>query len=289
MSILNNIEVNKGKGKRVHIAIISLLIIGIPMQVIPYIWMFSNSFKNVQEIIRIPPTLLPLEPTLKGLIQTFQRFHLWENIINTAILCIGTILIQITISALAAFSLSKLRPRFGNVILLFFVGTMMISTQALMFPLYIMMVHFPIGNISLINNFWSYILASSAWGFTLFLFKGFFDGIPNELMESAKIDGANSLRIFLKIILPLSKPVIAVNSLLTFMAVYNDFMLPVFLLPNESKWTIMVRIFVAQDGSSANPNNIFVMLTVATIPVIIVYLMAQKKVVQGISMSGLKG
>ncbi len=289
MSAIHTTEMKKGVGGFIYTTITLILIIGIPLQIFPYFWMFSNSFKNDLEIIKLPPTFIPHVFNFSGFGETFSKYHLWDNLMNTFILCGSIMLIQVSISAIAAFSLSKLRPRFSQQFLLFFIGTMMISAQALMFPLFIMMADLPIIHISLINNFWSYILASSAWGYTLFLFKGFFDGLPNELMEAAKIDGASNTTIFAKIALPLSLPVIAVNLLATFIAVYNDFMMPLLLLTSEKKWTIMVRIYAAQWGSSATWNNVMVMLTVSTIPVILVYIIAQKQVVQGISLTGLKG
>ena len=288
MAVLSNTELKKTKGRLLYAVIIAVLVIGLPLQVFPYYWMFTNSFKTDLEIIRLPPTIIPQQWFLDGFAQTFERYHLWDNIKNTFILCGAIMLIQITSSGLAAFSLSKLGPKFRNQILLFFLGTMMISGQALMFPTYLMMSDLPLLHINLINNFWSYILTSSAWGYTLFLFKGFFDGLPNELIEAAKIDGASSITTFTRIVLPLSKPVIAVNVLTTFMAVYNDFLFPMMLLPSDRNWTITIRIYSAQ-WSSATWNSVMVMLTVATIPVILVYLLAQKRVVQGISMTGLKG
>ncbi len=272
-----------------YAVIISLLIIGIPLQVFPYFWMVTNAFKSNLEIMKLPPTVLPEHVFLQGVADTFRKYSLWNNILNTMILCGGIIASQVTISALAAYSLSKLKPKYSRTILLFFVGSMMISAQALMFPLYIMMVDFPLIHVSLINNFLAYILPGTSWGYTLFLFKGFFDGLPNELLESARIDGAGPLYIFTRIVLPLSLPVIAVNVLTTFVAVYNDYLFPLLVLPSEKRWTIMMRIFTAQNGSNATWNNIMVMLAVSTLPVIIMYLFAQKRLVQGIAMTGLKG
>lgn len=284
MSILQSVERKKGRGRRTYILIILILCIGIPIQIAPFAWMFFNSFKFPKEIIQLPPTFFPKVINWQSYAEAFEKFSLWKNLWNTLLLCGSIIFIQVTISALAAYSISKLKPKYGKLYLLLFVGTMMMSAQALMFPIYIMMV-----NMNMINSFWSYILVSSAWGYSIFLFKGFFDGLPNELLESAKLDGAGSFQSFTKIVIPLSKPVIMVNVLNTFIAVYNDFMLPIMLLPHESKWTMMMRIFISEQATKANKTDIFVMLTVATLPVILIYLWAQKYIVQGISMTGLKG
>ncbi|WP_256759561.1 carbohydrate ABC transporter permease [Cohnella sp. WQ 127256] len=288
MSVLNEAEIKKTKGRALHWGIIALLLIGIPFQLFPFFWMVSNSFKTSLEIIQIPPTLLPETWDFSGIVDTFTKYPLWENLWNTIVLCGGVILTQIPISAMAAFSLSKLKPKFSKTLLLFFLGTLMISSQALMFPTYIMLSDLPIIHVNLLNNYLAYILPSASWGYMIFLFKGFFDGLPNELMEAGKIDGAGAFRMFAQIIVPLSKPVFAVNILQTFMAVYNDFIMPLFVFPSDRLWTIMVRIYTAQNGSFATWNNIMVMLTVATIPILLLYFAVQKQLVQGISMTGLK-
>ena len=287
--MLNDIELKKGKGRAVYIAVVLLLLIGIPFQIFPYFWMLTNSFKTDLEIIQVPPSFIPNEWSFAGIIQTFQVYNLWGNLANTLILCFGVILTQVPISAMAAYSISKLKPKYGHVVLLLFVGSMMISNQALMFPLFLMMSNVPILNINLINSVWAYILPSTSWGFTIFLFKGFFDALPDELLEASRIDGADSFRSFIRIALPLSKPVMAVNVLTTFMAVYNDYLYPTLVLPSEQNWPMMLRIFFSQGASRATWNNVMVMLTVSTIPVLLIYLLAQKQVVQGIAMTGLKG
>ena len=120
------------------------------------------------------------------------------------------------------------------------------------------------------------------------VFKGFFDSFPKDLVEAAYIDGASNIGIFSRIVLPLTKPVFAVVTLNVFRAVYNTFMYPLMLLPNEKKWTLLVRIYASQEGSTPW-NYVMVMLTVAVLPVLVFYLCMQKFVVQGITMTGLKG
>lgn len=287
MPVLQNIEL-KGKGKRIYRAILLILVIGVPLQIFTYVWMLSNAFKDNLEIFKIPPSFIPDKFLWENITRTFSKYSLWSNLWNTLVLCIGTILIQVTVSSMAAYALSKLKPRGGKYILLFFLGTMMVSNQSLSFPTYIMMMKFPVLHVNLINSFWSLLLAFSAWAWAIFILKGFFDGLPNDLMESARIDGASNSMIFTRIVMPLSKPVFAVVILNTFMAVYNQFLFPLVLLPDEKKWPIMVRIYGAQQGS-AMWNEVMVMLVVATLPVVLVYLLTQKYIVQGISMTGLKG
>jgi len=288
MAALMPIERKSPKGRLTYWIIIIILCIGIPLQVFPYLWMASGMFKTNKEITRAVPSLIPDHFLWKNIPDTISNFNLMNNFYNTMILCGGTILIQCTISVLAAYALAKLKPRGSRYILLFFIGTMMINEQAIAIPSYLMFQNVLGTGINLINNFWSLLLAFSAWGWVIFLLKGFFDGLPDELMEAARIDGANAMQMLTTIVLPLSKPVLAVVVLNTFMAVYNQFLFPLILLPDSSKWTIMIRIYAAQQGK-ATWRDSMVLLSFSTVPVLIVYFAAQKYIVQGITMTGLKG
>jgi len=288
MPALQPIERKSAKGKIVYGIILTILLIGIPLQVFPYLWMVSGMFKGNREIMSAIPSLIPKVPVVDNIPKVFTKYNLFQNFLNTLILCGGTILIQCSISIMAAYALAKLRPKGSRYVLFFFVGTMMINEQAIAIPTFLMFQNFLGTGQNLINNFWSLLLAFSAWGWAIFLLKGFFDGLPTDLLESARIDGAGSMQVLLRIVLPLSKPVLAVVLLNTFMAVYNQFLFPLILLPDSSKWTIMIRIYAAQK-SNATWNDSMVLLTFSTLPVLLVYLLAQKYIVQGITMTGLKG
>ena len=287
MPALQRVELHSKKGKLTYGAIMAILCIGIPVQIFPYAWIMLSMFKTNKEVRSIPPTFFPTEWHWENIPNTFQKYNLGQNVINSLLLCVGVILLQVTISTLAAYALSMLRPKGSKWVMSFFLGTMMINSQALAWPTYIMFTNF--FGMRLIDNLWSLILSFSAWAWAIFILKSFFDGIPKDLLESARIDGASSARILWSIVMPLSKPVFAVVILNTFMACYNQFIYPLILLPDSANWTIMVRIYAIQSSSSATWNQIMVLLGCATLPVIICYRFAQKYIVQGISMSGLKG
>jgi len=287
MAALQPVEMKSVKGRITYWGIISLLCVGVPLQVFPYLWMLSGTLKSNREITRPIPNLIPDNWLWSNIPNTITQYDLLRNVYNTFILCGGTILIQCSISVLAAYALAKLKPRGSKYILLFFVGTMMINEQAIAIPTFLMFQNF-MGLGTLVNSFWSLLLAFSAWGWAIFLLKGFFDGMPSELMEAGKIDGASAMQMLTAIVLPLSKPVLAVVMLNTFMAVYNQFLFPLVLLPDSSKWTLMIRIYAISSGR-ATWVEIMVLLTLSTIPVMIVYMFAQKYIVQGIAMTGLKG
>lgn len=283
MAIIQDSERKTGQGKRIYIAIIIILLVSIPFQILPHAWMFFGMFKNKLEVMAFPPSLFPKSFLWRNIGETFKAFNLWNNIKNTIIICGGTILVQVSISSLCAFGLSKLRIKHADALLLFFIGTMMISNQATIIPTFLMM-----NSWGLINSYWSIILTFSAWGWMVFLFKNFFDTIPDALMDAARIDGANSFVIFTRIVFPLSLPVFSIAILNTFNVVYSQFMVPLMLLPAKDKWPLMLQIYTAT--VSAVPwNQIMVLLSTASLPLIIIYIFCQKYVVEGIVMTGIKG
>ncbi|MDR0640853.1 MAG: carbohydrate ABC transporter permease [Treponema sp.] len=289
MPIIQQSELRKGKNRWIHHGFIAFLVIMLPIQLLPHTWMFFNMFKAPLEVIKLPPNILPEKFLWENIPATFKKLNLWRNIWNTLILCGGTILIQIPVSSLCAYGLSKLRLRGSNMLLLFFIGTMMISGEATIIPLYIMMTNFPLTGWNLINSFWALILPFSAWGWMVFLFKNFFDTLPSSLFEAAKIDGAGNLRIFLMIVAPLSGPVFAIAILNTFNAVYNQFMMPLMMLPSPDKWPMMVQIYSTQWGGGLSWNQVMVLLTVTSLPLLLIYVLCQRYVVEGIVMTGIKG
>lgn len=288
MAILHQTEIN-GNKKWVYRGIVGALIIGVPFQIFPYIWMISSALKDNVEVRAIPLTIIPKAAHFDNIMKVLLKTKLWDNFLNTMIYCFGTIIVQVTISALAAYALSKFKFKGAKFIFLFLLGTMMLDGNALMIPTYLMMLDFPILHVNLINNPISVVLAGSAWAWAVFMFKGFFDSLPSELIEAARIDGASDFGIFVRIIVPLSKPAFAVVVLNTFMAVYNSLYMPLILMPDSKGWSIMVKIFYASQQFDMGWNGMMVMLGAATIPVMVFYIICQKHIVQGISMSGLKG
>ena len=284
MAIITAVEAGRKRNKIAYAILLIILTIGVMIQFFPMVWMILGGLKTDNELISAVPKVLPEKWQWQNYIEAFKTYDIGKNVINTAILCVSIILIQVGNSALSAYSLSKIRPKCGNFVFMFFLSTMMFSGTALMFPLYILFT-----KLGLIGNKMALILSSSAWAYSIFLFKNFFDGLPDELMEAADIDGCSKIKAFFHIILPLSKPVFVVCTMNTFLAVYNDFLYPLMLLPNEKDWTIMIRLFTVDKLGNAPLPIVYVLLTVATLPVVITYLFAQKNIAEGVAMTGIKG
>jgi len=284
MAIIQDIELKSKKGKSVYSAILIYLSLAVIVQFFPMFWMIISTFKTDAELTSSIPTIIPKIWNFNAYKEAFSVYDVWKNLGNTFYIIIMIIVIQITNSIIAAFVLSAMKPKCGKVVQMIFLTTMMFSGTALMFPLYIEMTQ-----MHLIGSKWAVIMSSSAWAYAIIWFKSFFDNIPNDLYEAAKIDGASHMKTLWSIVLPLSKPIIAVMIVNTFMAVYNDTVLPLMLLPNQKDWTIMIRLFVLNTAGSPKPSHMYVLLLVATIPSFVIYMLAQKQLVEGVSTTGIKG
>lgn len=284
MAILLESERKSKKSKVLYAANITFLSLLAVVQFMPLYWLFIGTFKTNTELQSAIPTFLPNAWLLDAYKKAFTSYNIWNNILNTIIMCGSIILLQTFTSTLAAYSLSKIKTKCSNFCYTFIIATQMISVTCLLFPTYILLVKF-----GLIGSRVSWMLTSSAWGYAIVLYKNFFDSIPHSLFESAEIDGAGIGRQIISILIPLSKPIFAVNILNTFMAVYNDFLLPTMILPNEDTWTLMMRVFMMDKGGTAEPSVMYVLLFLTTMPSILFYLLAQKNIVQGVASSGVKG
>ena len=204
MALITDNELRMNKNKVVYATIIAVLIIGIPVQVFLYM-VVVIILKRCQGYFRAAASINTKDILFSKLCGGFKHSPI-HRYFSTTFSCLLTILIQCTISTLAAFSLSQIRPKGGRLILLFFLGTMMIPEQALLIPTYLTMRRFPLTGWNFINTIWGVVLPWSAWAWPIFLMKGFFDGLPAELFDAAKIDGASNMRILRSIIVPLSNP-----------------------------------------------------------------------------------
>jgi multiple sugar transport system permease protein len=285
---MSNVERRKNY-RWLYYSIIAILLIGIPIQAFPYFWMLASSVKGSDEIFAVPPTLIPTEWHWETYSQVFDRVPFENYMLNSFILCFGTVVIQVTVSCLAAYSLSKLKPAYARLVLFFFLASLMVPGEATLIPTYVMMVKFPVTGTNFINKFWSLWLPFSAWAYALFVLKTSFDAIPDDYIEAARLDGASDLTIFTRIILPLSRPVISVIAVLTFTAVYNQFILPLVMLPDPSRWPAMVGLYSLQFGRSVPWNVVMAATVMVTIPPIVIYLIFQRYIQQGYTLSGVKG
>ena len=242
---------------------------------------------NSTELFKPGIHLWPSTPLFQNFGNTITKYNLVRQFANSFIIAGGGVFFQMVVSTLAAYSLARLKPAGAKFIQFGILITLLIPSIAYIIPLYRVLVKVPIINISLLNTYWGLWLPYSLSAFAILVLKNFFEKIPDELFDAAKIEGANALDIFLKFILPLSSSIIAVLSILAFVNLWKDFLLPYIVLPNSDMQPITVRLWsIAQ----YEPLNLQMAASfVAMLPPIIIAIVLQRFILRGVSIGAVKG
>lgn len=262
----------------------ALLIITVLFMLVPYVWMLSSSLKLNKDVFTFPMQWIPQAPRWQNYADIWTRIPLGKFIFNTAKLSIIVTLLQLFTSSFAAYAFSKLRFKGRNALFLGYIATIAIPWQAYMVPQFILM-----RSLGLNNTHLAIILLQAFSAFGVFLMRQFYQGIPDELCEAARIDGLSEYGIWARIMLPLSKPALSTLLIFTFVSTWNDFLGPMIYLTKTELKTIQIglRMFISQ--YSAEYGLIMAASVISIIPVLVVFLTLQKYFVQGIASSGIKG
>ncbi len=250
----------------------------------PLIWMLSASLKLDKDVFSVPIQWIPSNPQWGNFAKIWQKINLGTYTFNSFKLTIIITVIQVLTSSFAAYGFSKCRFKGRNTLFMAYVATIAIPWQVYMLPQFIEM-----RMMGFVNTHIGYILMQSFIAFGVFLMRQFYMSIPDELLEAARIDGLNEYGIYFRIVLPLSKPVIATLTIFSFVTIWNDFMGPMIYFNPDRLKTIQLGIRMFMGQYSTEYGLIMAASVVALIPVIVVFLGFQKFFVQGVATSGLKG
>ena len=266
------------------IIIYALLLCLAFLMLVPFAWMLSASVKYNKDVFSFPMKWIPDELVWENYATIWTRIPLLTFILNTFKLTIVVTILQVLTSSFAAYAFSKLHFKGRNVLFLGYIGTIAVPWQAYMVPQFMMMRMFHLNNTHL-----AIILLQAFSAFGVFLMRQFYEGIPNELCEAARIDGLSEYGIYRRIMLPLSLPAISTLVIFTFVTTWNDYLGPLIYLNSTELKTVQLglRMFITQYSSESN--LIMAASVVSLIPVLIVFLSLQKYFVQGVASSGLKG
>ncbi len=261
-----------------------ILIVASACMLIPFIWMLSSSFKLSKDVFSYPIKWIPDEMRWENYLLIWQKIPLMIFFKNTVKLTLIITFTQLITSSFAAYAFAKLDFKYRDTLFLTYVLTIAIPWQVYMVPQYIMM-----GKLGLTNTHIGLILMQSFTAFGVFMIRQFYMSIPNELCEAARIDGLNEYGIYLRIVLPLSRPALATLTISSFVFVWNDFMGPlIYLSANELKTLQLgLRMFISQ--YSADYNLIMAASIVSLIPVFVLFVSLQRFFIEGVATSGLKG
>lgn len=276
---------HSGKAKKTAFKILThaILICCSVLMLIPFLWMISSSLKDLQELFSIPPVWIPRHIAFENYAYMLQAAPWVQYFANTIFITILTIAGQLVTCSLAAYSFARLRFKGRDLIFWVYLGTMMIPFQVVMIPQFKI-----IKFLGLVDTRSSLILLGCFNAFGTFLLRQFFMGLPRELEEAAKIDGCGYPRIFWEIVLKNSKPALVTLIIFTFMNTWNDFLRPLIFLNSSDLWTLSMGLAKFQGTYVTQWNQLMAGALITMLPVLIVYLFAQKYFIQGIVMSGLK-
>lgn len=261
-----------------------VLIVISGVMLIPFIWMLSSSLKLNKDVFSFPMQWIPKDPVWENYITIWTKIPMLTFVKNSAKLTIIVTILQLVTSSFAAYAFAKLKFKGRNILFLGYIGTISVPWHAYMVPQFMLM-----RTLHLNNTHLSIICLQAFSAFGVFLMRQFYDGIPDELCEAARIDGMSEYGIWWRIMLPLSKPALSTLTIFTFVNTWNDFLGPLIYLTDTKKKTLQIGLRMFITDYSSEYGLIMAASVVALIPVLIVFLALQKYFVQGVATAGLKG
>jgi multiple sugar transport system permease protein len=250
----------------------------------PLLWLAKSAVSTTQDILVRPLELWPSGIQWQNLSTAFTRVNVGPALLNTLYIAFGSLIANLFVSTTAAYLLSVIRPRWSPLLSGAILATLFIPGVVSLVPLYLTLVKLPVTGGSLINTYWGLWLPAAANAFSILIIKRFFDAIPAELFEAAKIDGAGPVRVLVLIVLPLSRPILGVVALLTVIGSYKDYLLPLLVLPNPALQPISV-ILPKLASTSELAIYIAALFLAVTIPIAL-FLIFQKQFLRGVGTAG---
>lgn len=260
-----------------------LAVIGI-VWIFPFLWMALGSLKTQREILAKPPKLMPEHATLANFSQWFTQLNFGSYFTNSLIVAVITVLGNMVFCSMVGYALAKMKFAGKNILFGAVMVTLMVPSVATFVPLFVI-----ISNMHLANTYAALILPFLCQPIGVFLMRQFIGGIPDALMEAARVDGAGELRIFFQIILPQCGPALATLSILTFLSSWNNFLWPLVSAQSEEMYTLPVALSLYSTGQNATNYSVLLAGAVLIItPILLLFVFLQRYFIQGVAMTGIK-
>jgi len=275
----------EGRAKRTNVLVWAILLIGLVLVVAPFVWMVLGSFKPQGEFLRVPPTWLPEQPTLDNYQRLFDRLDFPRFFFNSVVVAAAVTIGNLIFAPMLGWALAKLRWRGKGFVMGLVLATLMLPAGATLIPLFILM-----SSLGLVNTYPGLILPFVAGPLGVFLTRQYFLGIPDELIEAARIDGASEGRIFWQLAMPLAAPILATLGILTFLGSWNSFIYPLVMSQEPDMYTLPVALATFATGQfQADHGMLMAGSVVLVVPVLIVFVLMQRWITEGIATTGIKG
>lgn len=267
-----------------HILTYVLLLTLAGSMLIPFLWMISTSLMGELEVYQFPPKLLPSTPRWSNFAEAMTLQPFWRFFINTAIVAAASVAGQLLFCSMAAYAFARMQFRWRDRLFGIYLATMMIPAIVTIIPAFLI-----INIFGWMNTYWALFTPtiSSVWG--IFLLRQFFQTIPRDLEDAARVDGASEFRIFWRVILPLSKPALATLAIFAFMGSWKDFLWPLIVTTRTDMRTLELGIAGFNTMYTTDWPHQMAAAVVVMLPIVIVFFIAQKYFVRGITLTGMKG
>lgn len=253
----------------------------------PVLWMLTTSLKSPSEATRVPPTIMPEDPTTGAFATLFtgnSQTPVLRWFANSLLAATGQAVLILIVASMAAYALARMDFRFKNVFFALIIATLFVPIFTLIIPNFLI-----IDRLGWLDSLWALIIPGAASAFGVFFLRQFFSGLPRELEEAALLEGANAWQIFTKVILPLSRPALATLAVISFLTNWNDFIWPVYVLFSPENFTLPPGLGTLQGAYNINYPVIMAGAALASIPALIMFMFSQRYIIEGVSRSGLKG
>ncbi len=258
---------------------------------LPVVWVVVTSLKHTADIVRVPPEWIPWPATLEHYVEVLfsssRTARIGRAFVNSIIVSLGTVALVVGTSALAAYPLARMRFPGRNLVFVVIVGSLMIPNAVVLVPQYVL-----VQQLGWLSTYQGLIVPEAAmtFAFGVFLLRQFFLTMPRELEDAARIDGANAWQVFVRIVIPLSQPVLAALAIFAFRSAWNDFLWPLIAVNKAEMFPLPVALALLRGAySSESYGPIMAGAALSALPLLLVFLVANRRIVEGVRLSGLKG
>jgi multiple sugar transport system permease protein len=275
------LPINVGK----WISIIFLSVFAV-LTLMPFVWVVSTSLRNSVQSFTVPPQWIPVDMDFSNYTRVFTEIPFWNQMANSFIITLSVVAGQVTTASLAGYAFARLKFRGRNTLFWIVLATMMIPGQATIIPVFIIISRY----FHLNDTLYALIIPGIATAFGTFLLRQYFLSIPDDFEEAALVEGANQWQIFRKIYFPLASPGLAILAILTFNAKWNDYFSPLIFMNTKERFPITLGIVDLQGYMATGSISVVLAgIVLSTIPVIIIYILGQRYLIEGLMAGGLKG
>lgn len=284
---LSAVELRTPAGRTYYLVALGLLVCAAVLTLFPFFFAFTSGLKGSTEIFAAGLNLFPDAPQWQNYADAWRQFNMPRLFANSFIIVGVGVILRLIVSSSAAFSLSKLKPIGGRIITLGFLTTLMVPFIAYFVPLFKTLNDVPIVHVNLLNSYWGLWLPYCVDAFSIFVLKTFIDRIPSDLIDSARVDGATAWQMFWHIVLPLSRSIVIVVCVLSFVTLWKDFLLPYLVLADPLTQPITVRLYYLADDYSVNLQ--MAASFIALLPPLLIAILLQRYMKVGLTLGGVKG